>query len=185
MNAPSIATLRRALPRTVTLQGGTSSLGRAVCGAAFVIAMLTAPPVHAQQFRLRLLGGSPVTFAVPTEANFDAGFIAATGLLSFDVDARTAPNTLRSSTVSIRATSAVMGGSKPIGDLQWRRADLGGAWTSTTTTDAVVQTRNIQRNTLNDPWSNAIEFRTVLGWATTPPATYAPALVITLTIAAP
>jgi len=187
MNRPSHAMIHCAPQHEATNQVGISRLVRAaLCGATVAIAMLTgAPPVEAQQFRFRVLAGNPVAFPIPTEANFDAGFVLATDAIDFDVDARTGASILRSSSVSIRATSGVMGGSKPIGDLQWRRADLGGAWTSMTTTNAVVQSMNIRRNALNDPWSNSIEIRVLLDWTTTPPATYTPGLVLTLTIAPP
>ena len=186
MNRPSLATLRRALPRMVMLQGGISSLGRAVYGAVSMLAILAgAPaPAAAQRYMMNVTAGNPVAFTAPTEADFDAGFKLATATLAFNVDSKNGAAVLRNTTVSIRATGGVMGGSKPIGDLQWRRVDLG-TWNPLTTSDVVVESRGVIRNGLNDPWNNAVEFRAILDWATTPPATYAPGLVLTLTVSPP
>jgi hypothetical protein len=180
----ALASLRRALPRTVTFPGGISSLGRAVCGTAFVIAVLTAAPTAAQKYMMNVTAGNPVAFVAPTEADFDAGFKLATANLAFNVDSKNGAAVLRNTTVSIRAAAGVMGGSKPIGDLQWRRVDLA-TWNSLTTTDVAIESRDVVRNGLNDPWGNSVEFRVVLDWATTPPATYAPGLVLTLTVSPP
>lgn len=186
MTRLSFATLRRAILRMASPQGGTSSLGRAVrCAVLLAILTGTPAPAVAQKYMMNVTAGNPVAFATPTEADFDAGFKLSTANLAFNVDSKNGAAVLRNTTVSIRATASVMGGSKPIGDLQWRRIDLGGAWNSMTTTDAVVESRNVVRNGLNDPWNNAIEFRVVLGWGTTPPATYAPGLVLTLTVSPP
>ena len=187
MSRPSFAKLRRAPSRMAAPQGGITSLGRAVRGAVVGLAIVAsaAAPVAAQKYQMNITAGNPISFAAPTEADFDAGFKVSTANLAFNVDSKNGAAVLRNTSVSIRATSGVMGGSKPIGDFQWRRLDLGGAWTSLTTTDAVVESRDVVRNGLNDPWGNSIEFRVVLGWATTPPATYAPGLVLTLTVSPP
>jgi hypothetical protein len=187
MTRLSFATLRRAFPRIATLQEGISSLGRTVRVAASTLAILTGAvaPAAAQKYQMNITAGSPVAFTSPTEADFDAGFKLATTNLSFNVDSKNGAAVLRNTTVSIRASSGVMGGSKPIGDFQWRRLDLGGAWNSLTTTDVVVESRDVVRNGLNDPWGNSVEFRVVLDWATTPPATYTPGLVLTLTVSPP
>ncbi len=158
-------------------------LGRLSVTLCFALLPLT--PAAAQKYQMNVTSGVPVAFPAPTEANFDAGFVLATANLAFNVDSKNGAAVLRNTTVSIRATGGVMGGSKPIGDLQWRRIDVVNGWTSMTTTDAVVESRDVVRNGLNDPWTNSIEFRVLLDWATTPPATYTPGLVLTLTISPP
>lgn len=177
--------LHRAQSARATIQGAFAHLGRVLLGTVIVLVAVTTELAAAQGFRLRETSGAPVNFPIPTEANYDAGFVLEPTPVAFDVDARTAPNTLRRSTVSIRSTAATMGGSKPIADLEWRRVTPLGAWTSMTTVNAVVDSKNIQRNGVNDPWANSIEFRVLLDWADDPPGTYAPGLVLTLTIAAP
>ena len=174
---------RAQLVARASTQGALASLGRAVL-CAVVVLMTVAPAAAAQGFRLRTISGNPIAFPVPTEANYYAGFVTATALLSFDVDARNAGAVLRNSSVTIRSTTGTMGGTKPIGDLLWRRSDLG-VWNPMTTVDAVVEAKDIQKNGINDPWANSIEFRVVLSWANDPPATHTPALVLTLTIAPP
>src|SRR6478752_3908158 len=179
MNRPSFATLRRAILRTASPQGGTPSLGRAVRGAVVSLAIATgaAAPVAAQKYQMNVTAGIPIAFVTPTEADFTAGFKLSTASLAFNVDSKNGAAVLRHTSVTIRATSGVMGGSKPIADMQWRRADLA-AWNSLTTTDVEIEGRDVVRNELNDPWGNSVEFRVLLGWTTTPPATYAPGLVL-------
>jgi hypothetical protein len=100
------------------------------------------------------------------------------------------PNADRTTTVSISSTSGTLGGGKPIADLEWRRADLGG-WNAMMITDAPVETRPIQRRQnpqnpgVNDPWSNQVFLRIKLKWATDPPATYTAPIVFTLTVTTP
>jgi hypothetical protein len=77
-----------------------------------------------------------------------------------------------------------MGGTKPISDMQWRRSDLA-TWNSLTTSDVQVESRQMVKSGLNDPWSNSIFFRTALSWTTDGPATYTPTIILTCTITTP
>ncbi|HEX7919019.1 MAG TPA: hypothetical protein VF454_06405 [Gemmatimonadales bacterium] len=134
------------------------------------------------------LSGITITFPTVTEANYDAGFVAASNSITFTFDASKAgganSGTQRTSIVSVKATTTTMGGTKAIGDLQWRRSDLA-TWNSLSTTDATIESRQFVFNGLNDPWSNTVFFRTVLNWATDTPATYSATLTFTLTITTP
>jgi hypothetical protein len=131
------------------------------------------------------LSAATVTFPAITEAHYDAGLVAATSSITFTMDARNGPlGVVRTSTVSIRASGPTMGGSKAVSDLQWRRTDLG-TWTGLTTTDAVVESRPIARNGVNDAWSNTVLFRSLLNWGTDVPATYTATIIFTLTITTP
>ncbi|MGH7674998.1 MAG: hypothetical protein ACREMV_06980 [Gemmatimonadales bacterium] len=137
------------------------------------------------QLALTGSGGAPSVFPAPTAADYTAGFVTDPAGVLFTVDATGGPaNVTRTSIVSIRATSATLGGGKPIADLEWRRADVG-VWTPMTTADAVVETRPIRRNNINDPWSNTLVLRIRLAWATDPPGTYSSGLVLTLTVTTP
>jgi hypothetical protein len=139
----------------------------------------------AQKLTLTLNSGSPVAFPAPTETDYDGGSVTATAPLAFTVDLNSGPPGVnRTSIVAIRAGSALMGGSKPISDLQWRRSDLG-TWNGLTTTNVTVESRLIVRNAANDPWSNSIVFRTLLDWTIDGPAAYAPTIIMTVTLTTP
>jgi hypothetical protein len=142
---------------------------------------LVASPLAAQKTGLTVTGGT-ITFPAPTAADYIAGFVNSTTGVTFTVDAQTGAS--RTTTVSIRSTSADLGNGKVIGDLQWRRADLA-TWNSITLTDAQVEQRVVVRNVLNDPWNNTIFFRMVLNWTTDAPATYAANYQITLSQTVP
>src|SRR2546428_652114 len=130
------------------------------------------------------LAQTPNVFLVsPTVADYNVGFVVnPTGILFTITLAGASAN--RTTTVSIRSSSATLGGGKPIGDLEWRRADLV-AWNAMTTTDAAVESRPVRKNTLNDPWSNQVFLRILLNWASNPPATYTAPIVFTLTVTTP
>jgi hypothetical protein len=163
-----------------------SILGRKLHGgitsAAISLALaLFASPLAAQKTNLTLAGGT-VTFAAPTAADYTAGFINAATGVTFNLNAQTGAS--RTTTISIRSTSASLGNGKVIGDLQWRRSDLA-TWNSITLTDAQVEQRVQVRNGLNDPWSNTIFFRMVLTWTTDAPATYSATYQVTLSQTVP
>lgn len=151
-----------------------------------VLAVLAARPVPAQNRGLDLtLTGGPLTFAAPTAADFAAGFALHPTGLTFQVDVanNTHPNTLLETTISVRATTPVLGGSgKPTSDLEWSVGGAGGPWTPLSLVDAPVETRTVRRNRLNDPWLNTLHFRMLLEWATDAPATYTTGIVVTLTV---
>ncbi len=142
---------------------------------------LLATPLAAQKTDLTLSGGT-ITFPAPTAADYVAGFVTSATGVTFTVDATS--GTSRTTTISIRSTSANLGNGKVIGDLQWRRSDLA-TWNSITLTDTQVEQRVVVRNGLNDPWNNTIFFRMVLNWTTDAPATYTANYQITLSQTVP
>jgi hypothetical protein len=142
---------------------------------------LVASPLAAQKTSLTLAGGT-ISFPAPTAADYIAGFVNSTGGVTFTVAAQTGVS--RTTTISIRSTSASLGNGKVIGDLQWRRSDLA-TWNSITLTDAQVEQRIVIRNGLNDPWSNTVFFRMVLSWTSDAPATYSANYQITLSQTVP
>jgi len=163
-----------------------SPLGRKFFGgstsAAILLALgLFASPLTAQKTTLTVAGGA-ITFAAPTAADYIAGFINASTGATFTLNAQS--GTSRTTTISIRSTSASLGNGKAIGDLQWRRSDLA-TWNSITLTDAQVEQRVLVRGGLNDPWSNTIFFRMRLAWATDAPASYAANYQLTLSQTVP
>jgi hypothetical protein len=165
-----------------------SPLRRKLCGVstrlaiAISIAMpLFASPLAAQKTILTLTGGS-ITFPAPTAADYINGYVNSTTGVIFTLNSQNGAN--RTTTVSIRTTSANLGGSKVIADLMWRRSDLA-TWTSISLTDAQVEQRQMVNKGLNDPWTNTIFFRMILNWATDAPATYTGSYTITLSQTVP
>jgi len=127
----------------------------------------SAVPGAAQQIRLTI-SGLPLSKTSTPPSDFDAG-AAAWGSTSFEVDVRS-NGPQKVTTVSVRcATPCPATGGLSLSRVQWRRADLG-TWNTLTTAYAIVETRNAQRNVLNDPWTNSIFWRYQLDWVLTPPA---------------
>ena len=168
--------------------------------AGYVLATLAvmagaAPPASAQTAVVTLSGG-PVSFAAPTGNDYAAGWIYNPGYpgsgVTYTLDiTKGAANTTVTTTVSVRAATATLGGpagyTKPIGDLQWARADQM-AWTSLTTANVVVEARQMQKNKLNDAWANTLLWRMRVGWLNDPPGTYTTGptgIVVTLSMTAP
>ncbi len=165
-----------------------TTLGRKLCGVstrlavAIAIAMpLLASPLSAQKTTLTLTGGT-ITFPAPTAADYINGYVNSTTGVLYTVNSVNGVN--RTTTISIRTTSANLGGGKAIADLEWRRSDLA-TWNSISLTDAQVEQRVVVNKGLNDPWSNTIFFRMTLNWATDAPATYSGSYTITLSQTVP
>jgi hypothetical protein len=157
------------------LSGGSTS-------AAISLALtLFASPLAAQKTTLTVSGGT-VTFPAPTAADYIAGFIDSSTGATLTINSLNGLS--RTTTISIRSTSASLGGGKPIGDLQWRRSDLA-TWNSITLTDAQVEQRIVINKALNDPWSSTIFFRMLLNWTSDGPATYSANYQITLSQTVP
>jgi hypothetical protein len=163
----------RAVSRTLHCVGTSAAVALALVAAA--------PPLVAQKTSLTLTGGT-ITFPAPTAADYIAGFVNSSTGVTFNVNSTSGAQ--RTTTISIRATSANLGNGKAIGDLQWRRSDLAN-WNSITATDAQVEKRIVVNKGLNDPWSNTIFFRMVLSWAADAPATYAANYQVTLSQTVP
>lgn len=144
------------------------------------MALLARPA--AAQFTLLSVAGGTITFPAPTATDYAAGWVNSTTGVTFTVNAFTGGS--RTTTVSIRAVSASLGGGKVIGDLQWRRSDLAG-WTSITATNAQVEQRVQVLNGANDPWSNTVFFRMLLNWTTDAPGTYSANYQVTITQTVP
>jgi hypothetical protein len=153
---------------------------------ALAVVLVTAGVAEAQRLRLTITSGAPIAFPAVTEAHYDGGSVPASAALAFSVQLTGgAGATLRTGIVSIRAAAAVMGGAKPIADLQWRRNDLG-VWNSLTTSNVTIESRTMRRTpALNNPWANSVLFRTLLSWANDPPATYTPTVILTTTLTTP
>jgi hypothetical protein len=163
-----------------------SSLRRTLSGGSTIAAIslalgLVASPLAAQKTQLTVTGGT-ITFPAPTAADYIAGFIDSSTGATFTINSQNGVQ--RTTTISIRATSASLGNGKLIGDLKWRRSDLA-TWNDVTLTDAQVEQRILINKVLNDPWGNTIFFRMALSWTSDSPATYSANYVITLSQTVP
>jgi len=157
-------------------------LRSASTSAAISLALaLCASPLAAQKTILTLAGAT-ITFNAPTAADYIAGYIDSPTGVTFTLNAQTGIS--RTTTVSVRSTSASLGGAKAIGDLEWRRSDLA-TWNPITLIDAQVEQRVQVKGVLNDPWTNTIFFRMLLNWTTDAPATYSANYQITLSQTVP
>ena len=155
--------------------------GDSTSAAVLLALALFASPLAAQKTSLSVTGGT-VAFPAPTAADYIAGFVDASTGATFTINSLN--GLARTTTISIRSTSASLGGSKVIGDLQWRRSDLA-TWNSITLTDTQVEQRIVINKGLNDPWSNTIFFRMLLSWTSDAPATYSANYQITLSQTVP
>jgi hypothetical protein len=163
-----------------------SALRRRLCGdstskVVLLALALFASPLAALRTNLGVTGGT-VTFPAPVAADYIAGFIDASTGTTFTVNS--VNGIPRTTTITIRSTSASLGSGKTIGDLQWRRSDLA-TWNSITLTDAQVEQRIVINKGLNDPWGNTIFFRMLLSWTSDGPATYSANYQITLSQTVP
>jgi len=161
---------------------GRKFFGDSTSAAISLALALFASPLAAQK-TLLTLGNATVTFPAPTATDYINGFVAAATGVSYTLSA-TQGNISHTTTVSIRSTSANLGGGKIIADLQWRRSDLA-TWNSISLTDAQVEQKIMVRGVLNDPWSNTIFFRMILHWTTDAPGTYSGNYQITLSQTVP
>ena len=146
----------------------------ALCAFALMVGSSIVVPVeaYAQGGRRTFLyvTGLPFTVTGTTPAMFDAGAVIL-GTVTFTVDAtaNTPAFSPRATTVNVRCFAPCPAtGTLASAGLQWRRGDLS-AWNPLTTTFNLVELRNLVYNGVNDPWSNTIQFRYALAWATTPP----------------
>ena len=164
------------------------TIRRSAALAVVLLACLALPAsAQARRFTFTLTGG-PLLFPVPTAADFANGVAVHPAGLTFlvDLDNRGSPNAVMTTTVSIRGTSAVLGGSgKPLSDLEWSLGSTAGPWTPLTTSDIAIESRPVQKNAANDPWGNTLHFRMRLGWTTDAPATYSTGIVVTITVTGP
>ncbi|HJQ11515.1 MAG TPA: hypothetical protein VJ840_10860 [Gemmatimonadaceae bacterium] len=157
---------------------------RCLSTSVAIALVLCAAPLAAQNPRTQLtLSGQTITFPAPTAADYINGYVYSATGVSYTLDA-TSGNQSHTTTVSIRATSAGLGGAKVIGDLEWRRSDLAN-WNPITLVNAQVEQRVMVRGGLNDPWNNTIFFRIKLSWTSDPPATYTANYQLTLSQTVP
>ncbi len=125
------------------------------------------------------LSGFTGGFPTPAAADLDAGVLAAGTPLTFTITniAKKKPQT---ATIYVAASSAVLGGTKPSTDLQWKLS-TGSTWTGLTTTNALVGTYAIPQ-TVGASISGVIDLQLLVRW-TDPPGTYAGCtLIVTMTV---
>jgi hypothetical protein len=139
------------------------------------IAALCAPAGAGAQATSLTTSGFTVTFPTAGGAEFAQGWVAASATTSFTVNATSSTGgwTTRNTLVCVKSAT----GTTFAGKLQWRRSDLT-AWNSLATTNTAVETRNMTINGTNDPWTQTVYWRAVLGWTTDAPASTGSAQVV-------
>jgi len=157
---------------------------RGVSTSAVIALALIAAPLTAQNPKTQLtLGGGTVSFPAPTATDYINGYVYSTTGVTYTVDATNGAAS-HTTTITLRTTSANLGGAKPVTDLEWRRSDLA-TWNPISSTDTQVEQKIMIRGLLNDPWNNTIFFRMKLSWTADPPATYSANYQITLSQTVP
>ena len=147
--------------------------GRVRLSMLFIGWILASPPAVAQCVTTQggqtgsVLTVSPATvdFGVPTLADFQTGYMDSPVAVTVTINRVQAGNSFD---LCIAGASALMGGAKVIGDLQWRRSDLA-TFNSLTTTFASV---DALLNPVPATLTFTIYFRMLLPWATTGPGSY-------------
>ena len=156
---------------------------RGVSTSVAMALVFVAVPLRAQATKTQLtLGGGVVPFPAPTATDYINGYVYSTTGVTYTV--ATQNGLPRTTTILLRATSANLGATKALADLEWRRSDLS-TWNAITTTDVQVEQKSVIRGVLNDPWSNTIFFRMKLSWTADAPATYAANYQVTLSQTVP
>jgi hypothetical protein len=148
------------------------------------LACATRTSAGAQTTVQLLLSGQQGSFAVPTVADYAAGTLEAASPIDFQVITTSEPAGPLTTTVYIRSFSSMLGGSKPVADLEWRRGD-DQTWHALTTTDAIVERRIVQGSAQGHSWDNTIHFRVALKWTGDPPASYVGNLILTVSTIQP
>lgn len=163
---------------------------RALLAGTLVVAVLLVVAVHeaaAQRQTSLAIAGWPLTAASTSATDFEAGFVLL-GATSFTIDAlsNTPAFTLRSTTVSVQCVPACpRSGTLPLAGVQWRRSDQA-TWTTLTTAYVPIETRTLSFGGVNDPWSQTVQWRYALDWATNPPTAASQFRIrFQLTVAAP
>ncbi|MBX3175399.1 MAG: hypothetical protein KF709_13370 [Gemmatimonadaceae bacterium] len=144
-------------------------IARRFLGAFGLLATLASTGAGAQglTFTSMSVAGFPLTVTGTTPDNFDSGSILF-GNTSFTVNlilnffGNFNP---RVTTVQVRCGAPCPAS---VAQVQWRRADLS-TWNSLSTAFVTIETRTAYYNGTNDPWSQTLQWRYLLNWATTPP----------------
>jgi len=165
---------------------------RAARAAIFALALAGIRPAalgaQVQNTTLTVTGGSSLTFAQPTLADYVAGFIDGP-TITFSVSRTGGPSGKTSTTtVEICATSATLGSGKPIAKLMWQPSDASKPWQSMTSSCAGVvdPARTIAQWVMakGDSQSLGVKLRMILDWTDTA-ASYGATLAMTVDVETP
>lgn len=158
------------------------------CGLATVAMRAKAAEAQLMVTTLSVTGGSLTTFSQPTLADYVAGFIDGP-TITFSVSLVNGP-TGKTHTVSVEicATSATLGGGKPIAKLMWQPSDGSLPWQSMTSSCAgtVDPTRTVAAAQLGQggSFSSGVKLRMILDWTDTAPS-YGATLAMTVAVTTP
>lgn len=131
------------------------------------------------------VSATTVTFASPTAADYVAGYLYASPNISATIQPTTGTTNDRNSLLYIMTSSANLGGSKPVSNLEYK-CTAGSTWTQMTTTNVLIAQNRTGVGGPNSPWSCILQFRIKLAWTSDlNGATFAATLVTTLTTTTP
>ena len=126
-----------------------------------------------------------VTFASPTAADYVAGYLYASSNISATIKPTAGTTNDRNSLLYIRATSANLGGAKPVSNLEYQ-CTVGPAWTQMTTANVLITQNRTGVGGPNSPWSCILQFRIKLAWTSDlTGATFSATVVTTLKTTTP
>lgn len=141
--------------------------------AALGLALATAYPGLADAQRRTQLNitNFPRVVTTTSATDFDAGSVSL-GTTAFTVEGTSnfPAFSPRETTVQVQCVAGQCPntGALPVGNLQWRRDDLG-TWNTLTTSYVTIETRDLVYNGANDPWGNTLHWRYLVSWTGTPP----------------
>jgi hypothetical protein len=152
---------------------------------SLLLALALVPSSGIAQVTVTLTGvGGTITFHAPTAADYAAGSLEATTTMPFQIATSTEGTGPHKTSLHIRSSSSTLGNSKPVGHLEWRRADHS-EWHAFTTSDAEVESWEAQGHPAGHTFSNTIHFRILLHWTNAHPFMYTGHLVLTAASAKP
>ncbi|HEY5085856.1 MAG TPA: hypothetical protein VII66_00730 [Gemmatimonadaceae bacterium] len=159
---------------------------RCVVGGLCIAALLAPSAARAQSKTTTLtVSATTVTFAAPAATDYVAGYLYAAPNITATVRATGGVVNDRNSLLYIRTSSANLGGSKPVSDLEYK-CTTGPTWTQMTTTNVLIAQNRIGFGGPSNPWSCIVQFRIKLTWASDlTGATFAATVVTTLTTTTP
>lgn len=160
------------------------AIGPLCAAATLIFAFASNSSTVDAQTGVQLAFGGSVSFGAPTAADYSAGTLEAVTPLPFEVVTTSELSGSFTTTVSIRSSSATLGGGKPVANMEWRRGD-DPTWHALTTTDAIVESRIAEGTPEGHTWDNTIHFRIALDWTSDPPGIYTGNLVITVSTTQP
>ena len=159
---------------------------RCLARGLYVAGLLIPTLTHAQSKTTTLtVSATTVTFAAPAAVDYNAGYLYASSNITATIQATGGTTNDRNSLLYIKTSSANLGGSKPVSELEYK-CTTGSTWTQMTTGNVLIAQNRIGFGGPSNPWTCVLQFRLKLTWASDKAgATMAATVVTTLTTTTP